>query len=94
MGLGLMDIVESGDYRGREIKLKGLTNKPTLIAKGFLGKTEIRLDKSSVAEYNVLSTQNSVGSTVYRSEIKFKNGKKCNVLIQSLVHNAIMKALG
>lgn len=57
MGLGLMDIVESGDYKGGEIKLKGLCNKPTLIIKGI-------------------------------------HGKSCTVLIQDLVHNAIIKALG
>lgn len=90
----LMNTVESGDYKGGDIKLKGFSNKPTLVVKSLFGKNEIRLDKSTVADYSIISTQESVGSTVFRSKVQFKNGKSSTVLINDLVHNAIMKALG
>jgi hypothetical protein len=94
MAFGLIDVVESGDYKGGEIKLKGLTNKPTLIKKGFLGKTVIKLDKSTIKNYEVVSTQTVVGTTQYRSKIDFKDGKSCIVHINYLVHDYIMKDLG
>ena len=94
MAFGLIDVVESGDYKGGEIKLKGHNNKPTIIKKGFLGKTVIKLDKSTIKTYEVVSTQTVVGTTQYRSKIDFKDGKSCIVHINYLVHDYIMKDLG
>lgn len=90
----LVNCVTAGDYKGADIKAKGMkSDKPVLIKKGLLGKTEILLDKSSVQNIEEISKQDSVGSTITQIAINFKNGKRSLATVDGIVLRAITSKL-
>ena len=93
MGL-MVDNVIAGDYKGANIKVKGLKNdKLILIHKTFLGKKEITLNKNTVDMVNVKSQSTVVGTSNFQVEIIFKNGKKSLVELSEYAYKTLMSSL-
>lgn len=89
-----IDNVTAGDYKGANIKVKGLKNdKVILIHKTILGKKKILLNKNSVETVNVKNQSNSVGTSEFQVEIILKNGKKCFAFLSDYVYRKLLSSL-
>ena len=85
MGL-VTNMIKAGDYKNGDIKLKGLkSDKPTLICRGLLGKTEIPLGKNTIKEIN----HTTVSHAEHQLEIIWKNGKKSLAVVDNSTYTAI-----
>lgn len=93
MGL-ITNLVTAGDYKNANIKVKGMKNdKVFLIHKSLLGKQEIRLDKSTVADMETKSQSNNLAGSEYQVEIRFKNGKRCLATLTDFTYRALNSSL-